>query len=221
MVRLAWSKIANDIQSFGSGFEVGVSKGVAVCHRKIGPGHFEDNDAYFWIASSNRRGGKIAWGNIVIIPETEVDRLATRKELPHLGCKNAKVGAGIRGGLRSRMPGQNVQDTHAETTILALLAPHPRRGVHQWCEGAIGAAQGPDPGELRRVKRGTLAHQSNGRGSIAGFLDRRLKARPNRVRLWIVVAPQAAMFDVNGLREVRRQSDKPIVRDVIHPLDDF
>src|SRR5215510_10548900 len=104
-----------------------------------------------------------------------------------------------------------MQHTHAETTVLALLAPHPRRGVHEWGEGAIGAAQGPDSGELGRVKRGTLAHQSNGRGSIAGFLDRRLKARPNRVRLWIVVAPQATVFHVNGLREVGGQGDKPVV----------
>src|SRR5262249_30670857 len=159
------------------------------CHWKIGPGHFEDNKAHVWIAGSNRRGGKIAWGDIVIIPEAEMDRLATRKELPHLGGKNAKVGAGIGGGLRSRMSGQNVQHTHAEPAVLALLTPHPRRGVHQRREGAIGAAQGPDPGELGRVKRSTLTHQSNGRGGIAGFLDCRLKARPNRVRLWIVVAP--------------------------------
>src|SRR5262245_22544216 len=145
-------KVANDVQPFGRGSEVSVSKRVAVCYGKIGPGHFENNNPHLGIAGRDLGGGKIAWGDIVIIPETEVDRLATRKEFPHLGRKYPEVCARIGGGLRSRMSSQNMQDTHAETTVLALLAPHPRRSVHQWREGAIGAAQGPDPGEFRRVK---------------------------------------------------------------------
>ena len=56
---------------------------------------------------------------------------------------------------------------------------------------------------------------------VAGFLDRRLDARAQRIRFRIVVAPQAAVLDVDGFRKIGRQSDEAVVGDVVHPLDDF
>src|SRR5262245_3719280 len=103
MLRLTWGKIPNDIQPFGSGSEVGIGKRVTVCHWEIGPGHFEDNNPHLGITGRDLCGGKIARGDIVVIPETEVDRLATRKEFPHLGRKNAEVGTRIGSGLWPRM----------------------------------------------------------------------------------------------------------------------
>ena len=44
---------------------------------------------------------------------------------------------------------------------------------------------------------------------------------PRRICFGIVVAPQAAVFDVDRLRQIGRQREEPIVGDIVHPLDDF
>src|SRR5215510_715442 len=104
MPGLTWSKIANDVQPFGCGFDIGIGKRAAVSYRKIGPGHFQDNNAHLGLSGGNLRRRKIAGSNIVVIPEAEMNRLATRKELPHLRRENAKVRTCIRSGLWPRVP---------------------------------------------------------------------------------------------------------------------
>ena len=52
MPGLTWSKIANDIQPFGGGFEIGIGKRAAVGHRKIRPGHFQDNNAHLGLSGA-------------------------------------------------------------------------------------------------------------------------------------------------------------------------
>ena len=151
MARYVRGKIANDIQAFGCRFEIGIGKRAAVCYREIRPGDFEDNNAHLGISGSNLGRGEIAGGDIVVIPKTEMNHLPARKEFPHLRSKNAEVRAGIRGSLRPRMAGQNMQDAHPEATVLLLLAPHPGRQVHQRGKGTIRTAQDPDPGEFFRV----------------------------------------------------------------------
>src|SRR5437762_5241325 len=119
------------------------------------------------------------------------------------------------------MTSQDMQHAHAETAVLVLLTPYPRRRVHQGRESAISATQGPDTRKLLRVEAGALAHQADRGRDIARFLDRRLDARAMRIGLWIIMTPQAAMLDIDGFRQVRRQGDETVVGDMVHPFDDL
>src|SRR5262249_42520566 len=98
------------------------------------------NNAHLGLSGGNLRRRKIAWSNVVIIPEAEMNRLATRKELPHLRREDTKVRTRIRGGLRSRMPRENMQHPHTEPTVLILLTPDARWQVHEGGKGTIGTA---------------------------------------------------------------------------------
>ncbi len=119
------------------------------------------------------------------------------------------------------MADQDVQHAHAELTVLVLLAPHPRRCVHQRREGAISARQRPYALELFRVECRALADHADGGTDIARFLNRRLDARAQRIGQRVVMAPQRAMLDIDGFRQVRRQGDETVVRHIVHPLDDL
>ena len=59
------------------------------------------------------------------------------------------------------------------------------------------------------------------RRDVAGFLDRGLQPRAQRVGLGIVVAPDAAVLEVDRLRQVRGQRQHAVVGDVVQPLDDL
>ena len=163
VARLTRREVADDVQALGGRLEVGVGKLAAVGDGKIGARHFQDDDADLRIAGGDFRSSEIARRHVVVIPEAQVDGLAAREQLPYLRRENAEVGAGVGGRLRPGMPGQDVQHPHAETAVLALLAPHPRRQVHERREGAIRAAQRPQAGELLRVQTGALAHQADRR----------------------------------------------------------
>src|SRR5712691_5294164 len=114
-----------------------------------------------------------------------------------------------------------MQHSHTEPTVLILLTPDTSRQVHEGGKGPIGTAQGPHPGELLRVERGTLADKPNSRGSIAGFLNSGFEPGADRIGIWIVVTPDMAVFHVNGLGEICGEGDKPVVRHIIHPLENF
>ncbi len=53
---------------------------------------------------------------------------------------------------------QNMQHAHAETAVLALLAPYAGRRIHERGERAVSAAQRPDSGEFLGIDAGALAH---------------------------------------------------------------
>ena len=162
MLRFARREIANDVQPFGRGFEIGIGELAAIGHGRIRARHFNADDADLRIARGNLRGGEIARGHVVVVPEIQVNRLAAREQLPHLRGEDAEVRAPVGRGLRPGMAGQNVQHAHAEFAVLILLAPDARGRIHQRREGAVGAAQRPDAGELFGIDAGALADQSDG-----------------------------------------------------------
>ncbi len=221
MLRLTGREIANHVKAFGGGFEIGIGELGAVGHRKIGARHFDGNDADLGIARGNFGGGKISGRDVVVIPEIQVNGLAAREEFPHLRGEDAEVRAAVGGGLGTRMSRENMQHAHAEFAVLILLAPDARGSVHQRSERAIGAAERPNARELLGIHAGALAHQADGGGHIAGFLNRGFDAGAERIRLRIIVAPQAAVFHVDGFRQIGGQRDEAAVGDVVHPLDDF
>src|SRR6266568_2670110 len=114
-----------------------------------------------------------------------------------------------------------MQHSHTEPTVLILLTPDTRWQVHEGGKGTIGATQGPYPGELLRVERGTLADQPNGRGGIAGFLNGGFEPGADWIGVWIIMTPDMAVFHVDGLGEICGQGDKTIVGHIIHPLENF
>ena len=69
----------------------------AVGDGKIGPRHFNRDDCHFGIAGGNLSRGKVACGNVVVIPEIEVDNMPAREKLPHLRRKNTEVRARVGG----------------------------------------------------------------------------------------------------------------------------
>ena len=117
--------------------------------------------------------------------------------------------------------GENVQHAHAEFAVLILLAPDARGSVHQRSERAVGAAERPDARELFGIDAGALAHQADGGGYVARFLNGGFDAGAERIGLRIIVAPQAAVLHVDGFRQIGGQRDEAAVGDVVHPLDDF
>ena len=117
--------------------------------------------------------------------------------------------------------GEDVQHAGAELAVLVLLAPDARRQIHQRRERAVGAAPRPDAGELVGIERRVLADEADRRRRVARFLNRRLQTRAERVLLGIVVAPEAAVLQVDRLGEVRGNRQHAVVGDVVQPLDDF
>ena len=57
--------------------------------------------------------------------------------------------------------------------------------------------------------------------ALPGLLNRRLEARAQRVVVGVVMAPHAAVLDVDRLRQVGGQGDEAVVGDDVDPLDDF
>ena len=117
--------------------------------------------------------------------------------------------------------GENVQDARAELAVLVLLAPDARRQIHQRRERAVRAAERPHAGELVGIDRRVLADEADRGRDVARFLNRGLEPRAARVRLRIVVAPEAAVLEVDRLRQIRGDRQHAVVRDVVQPLDDL
>ena len=114
-----------------------------------------------------------------------------------------------------------MQNAHAKLAVLVLLAPDAGGRVHQRRKRAVGAAESPDAGELSRDRPSALADQSNGGGDVARFLDRGLDARAERIGFRIVMAPQAAVLDVDGFGKIGGEGQEAVLGDVVQPLDDF
>ncbi len=144
----------------------------------------------------------VARRHVVVVPEAQVDDLVPREQLPHLRREDAEVRARVGGRLGSGMAGQDVQHARPELAVLILLAPDARRQIHQRRERAVGAAERPHARELVGIDRGALADQPDGRRGVARFLNRGLETRAGRIRLGIVVAPEAAVLEVDRLRQV-------------------
>src|SRR6187200_2954553 len=119
------------------------------------------------------------------------------------------------------MADEDVQHAGSERAVLILLTPYTRGRVHERRERTVSAADRPHSSELLRIERCALAHQADGGGHVAGFLNRRLEARAEDVRLRIVVTPDTPVFEVDRLGEIRGGRDEAIARDVVHPLHDF
>ena len=156
------AKVADNVQPFGSRFEVFIGKRISVRYRKIRARNFNDYHTNLGVVRRNFGRGKVSGGNIVVIPKTHMNRLSARKQFPNLRGKDAKMRASVGGGFRPRMTGENVQDAHTETAVLTLLAPYSSRKIHQRREGAVRAAQCPNAREFLRVERRALTHQSDG-----------------------------------------------------------
>ena len=159
--------------------------------------------------------------DVVVVPEAQMNGLAAREELPHLGREDPEVRPGVRRGLRAGVPGQDVEDARAELAVLVLLAPDARGQVHERREGAIGAAERPHAGELVGIDGRALADEADRRRRVAGLLDRRLQPRAERIRVGIVVSPQAAVLEVHRLRQVGGQRERAVLGDVVQPLDEL
>src|SRR5262249_16750079 len=83
-VPFSWCEIANDVETFCSSTKVGVGELRAVYNLEVGPRDFDDDDSDFLFACCNFGSRKVARSNVVVVPETEVDHVAARKELPDL-----------------------------------------------------------------------------------------------------------------------------------------
>ncbi len=217
----AGREVADDIEAFRGSAHVGISELRAIGDDEIRPGDFDRDDADLLLARRNFRRGEVARRDVVVVPEAQVDDVPAREELPHLRREDAEVRARIRRGFRTGVRRQNVQHARFELAVLVLLAPHARRQIHQRRERAIRAADGPDAGELVRIDRRVLADEADGGRNVARFLNRRLETRAERVRVRVVVAPQRAVLEVDGFREVGRHAQHAVVGDVVQPLDDF
>ena len=102
--------------------------------------------------------------------------------------------------------------------VLVLLAPYPRRQIHERRERAVAAGQSPDAAVDAGVQRGALAHQTDHRGGVAGFLDGALETGAGRVGQRIVVAGQRALLDVDRIGQVGGERQEAVLGDVVHPL---
>src|ERR1019366_8221177 len=108
-VARAGCEIADRVEALGRRLEVGIGELAAVGYQEIGTRHFQRNDAHFGIARGDFGGGEVPRGDVVVIPEIQVDRLPAWKQLPRLRREDAEVRAGIGRRLRPRMSRQNVQ----------------------------------------------------------------------------------------------------------------
>src|SRR6202035_4767769 len=111
-------EIANHVEAFGGGLQIGVGELRPIGNREIGARHFYRNDADLGIARGDFGSGEISRRDVVVIPEIQVNGLAAREELPYLCGENAEVGAAVGGSLGARMPGKNVQHADAEFAVL-------------------------------------------------------------------------------------------------------
>src|SRR5262249_52124785 len=100
---------ANDVEALGGGPEIRVRKRAPIRHAEVGARHLDDDDAHLLLASGDLRGGKVAGGHVVVVPEAQVDDLITREELPHLRREDAEVRARVGGRLGAGMPGEDVE----------------------------------------------------------------------------------------------------------------
>ena len=87
------------------------------------------------------------------------------------------------------MAGEDSQNSDAERAVLILLAPHPRRKVHQRGECSVRPAERPDADVLVRIERNGLAHEADGGRHVSRLLNRRFESRSNRIAYSFVVAP--------------------------------
>src|SRR5205085_362634 len=106
------------------------------------------DDADLLLAGRNLGGGEVAWRDVVVVPEGEVDDMPPREELPDLRREDAEVRARAGRGFRTGMRREDVQHAGLEPAVLILLAPDARRQIHQRRERAIRAADGPHAREL-------------------------------------------------------------------------
>ena len=188
-------------------------------HREVGARHLDDDDADFRFAGGDRGGREVAGRHVVVVPETEHDGLVARKQAPHLRREDAEVGARVGGGLGAGMAGEDVQHADPERAVLILLAPHPRRQVHQRRKRAVAAAQRPYAAVHAGIRRCALAHQSDRRERVARFLDGGLEARAGGVAHRVVVTGQRAALDVDRPGQVGGHGDEAVAGHAVHPLD--
>ena len=214
-------EVSNDVEALGGGPEIRVGERAAIGHAKVGARHFDDDDPYLLLARGDLRRGEVSGSHVVVVPEAQIDDLVAREQLPHLRREDPEVCPRIGRGLGTGVPRQDVQDARAELAVLILLTPDARRQVHQRCEGAVGAADRPHAGELVGVERRALAHETDRARHVSRFLNSRLEPRSQRIGLGIVVAPDAAVLQIDRFRQIRGQRQHAIVRDVIQPLDHF
>ncbi len=223
-VAVSWlprREVADDVETLGGGPQIGVGERVPVGHAEVRACHLDDDDANLLLARGDLGGGEVAGGHVVVVPEAQGDDLITREQLPHLGSEDPEVRARVGGGLRAGVPGEDVQDPGAKSTVLVLLAPDAGGQVHQRREGAVGAAERPHSCKLVGVQRRALADQADGARRVARFLDRGLEPRPQGVGFGIVVAPDAAVLEVDRFREVGGQGQHPVAGDVVRPFNDL
>src|SRR5262249_14174793 len=110
-VAVAWlvrREIADHVQALCRGAEIGVGKLTPVRDREVGTRYLDCDDAHMRIACRDFRSGEIAGCNIVVIPKTEVDRMAAREQLPYLWREDAEVCARVCRGFRTGVRGQYV-----------------------------------------------------------------------------------------------------------------
>ena len=131
------------------------------------------------------------------------------------------MGPRVGGGFRPRVTRENIEDAKPERAVLVLLAPDPRRQVHERRERAVAATHRPHAAVHVGVERCALAHEADGGGCVASFLDGRLEPRALLVGQGVVVSGQRSLFDVDGVRKVGGHRDEPILGDVVRPLDHF
>ena len=219
MARAAGGVVADHVEALGGRVAVAVGERRAVRHREVGPRHLDHDDADLRLAGGDLGGREVAGRHVVVVPEADHDRLALRKQAPHLRGEDAEVGAGVGGGFGAGVAGQDVQHADAERTVLVLLAPHPRRQVHQRGERAVAAAQRPHAAVHGGIRGGALAHQADGGEGVARLLDGRLEAGARRVSHRVVVAGQRPALDIDRSGQVGGHGDEAVAGDVVHPLD--
>ena len=221
MLGLAGREVLDDIEPLGGGAQVGIRELAAVGYGEVRPRHLQHNHAHFGIARRDLGGGEVAGRYVVVVPETERNHLAPREEFPHLRREYAEVRARVRGGLRPGVSRENIQHAHAKRAVLVLLAPHARGQIHQRRERAVCAADCPHAHMLLRIQRYRLPHEPDRRGHIARLLYGGFKPRAAGIVNGIVVAPQPAVFYIDGFGEVGRHDNQPVVGDIVHILGDF
>src|SRR5688500_9374200 len=131
-----------------------------------------------------------------------MNRLAPREQLPHLRSEDAEVRATIGRSFWSRVSDQDVQYASAERAVLVLLAPDPRRRVHQRRERSVGTADRPHSRKRVWIDGRVLTDEPNGGRDVTRFLNGRLEPRAGGVGFGIVVSPQIAVLEIDRLREV-------------------
>ena len=110
-----------------------------------------DDDADLLDLDRLLRSSEVAWRDVVVVPEIEIDHVTARQQRPRLWRENPKVCPGIRRGLRTRVTGEHMQDPEFERAILVHLREHTGRGVHERSESPVCPGNTPDPGVGVRV----------------------------------------------------------------------